>query len=253
MSFYDVTLVATYMLYLTTAQPCFKGQCKHHFKYDSLTYTNRSKLMKYLNHRLSAAMWSRVLLLWLTLGIGALVVGGIAVGLGRFVQDNIRTELTAQQISFSAEDQLSDEERQIPGIVENAGQPVTTGNQARIYSELIGLHMREAAEAAGYPGAVYATLGGVQREFRAAVATATESGDETALAEAQEGLTTVTNLRNTMLTGSNLRGNLLSAYGWDNVATGVLAAGAVILVLAVVFFVLFVYEWRRGHLPPTEA
>lgn len=209
--------------------------------------------MKYLNHRLSAAMWSRVLLLWLTLSIGALVVGGIALGLGRFVQDNIRNELSVQQISFSPEAQLSDEERAIPGLVDNAGQQVTTGNQARIYSELIALHMGESAESAGYPDAAYATLGGVQRELRAAVAAATEAGDETALAEAQEQLTTVTNLRNTMLTGSNLRGNLLSAYGWDNVGTGVTAAGAFILVLAVVFFVLFFYEWRRGHLPPTEA
>jgi hypothetical protein len=96
-------------------------------------------------------------------------------------------------------------------------------------------------------------LGGTQREFRAAVAAATEAGDDAALAEAQEGLTAVTNLRNTMLTGSNLRGNLLSAYGWDNVATGVTAAGAFILALSLVFFVLFFYEWQRGHLPPTEA
>jgi hypothetical protein len=209
--------------------------------------------MKYMNHRLSAAMWSRVLLLWLTLGIGALVVGGIALGLGRFIQDNIRNELAAQQISFTAEDQLSDEERQIPGIVENAGQPLTTGNQAQVYSELIALHMRNSAEEAGYPGAAYATLGGAQRELRAAVAAATESGDEAALEEAQADLTTVTNLRNTMLTGSNLRGNLLSAFGWDNVATGVTAAGGFILVLSLVFFVLLIYEWRRGHLPPTEG
>jgi hypothetical protein len=209
--------------------------------------------MKYLNYRLSAAMWSRVLLLWLTLSIGALVVGGIAIGLGRFIQDNIRNELAAQQISFNAADQLSDEERAIPGMVENAGQPLTTGNQARVYSELIALHMQGSAEEAGYPGAAYATLGGKQREFRAAVAAATEAGDEAALAEAQAQLTAVTNLRNTMLTGSTLRGNLLSAYGWDNVATGVTAAGAFILVLGVVFFVLFFYEWRRGHLPPTEA
>jgi hypothetical protein len=198
-------------------------------------------------------MWSRVLLLWLTLSIGALVTGGIALGLGRFIQDNIRNELTSQQIAFSAEDQLSDEERQIPGLVENAGQPVTTGNQARIYSELIALHMRESAEEAGYPGAAYATLGGPQRELRAAVSAATESGDEEALEQAQAELTTVTNLRNTILTGSNLRANLLSAFGWDNVATGVIAAGTFILVLALVFFGLFIYELRRGHLPPTEA
>jgi hypothetical protein len=209
--------------------------------------------MKYLNHRLSAAMWSRVLLLWLTLSIGALVVGGIALWLGGFIQGNIRNELTSQQISFSAADQFSEEEQQIPGIVANAGLPLTTGNQAQVYAEYIGLHLRESAESAGYPGAAYATLGGVQRELRAEVAAATEAGDETALAEAQEKLTAVTNLRNTMLTGSTLRGTLLSAYGWDNVATGVVAAGGFIVVLAVVFFVLFIYEWRRGHLPPTEA
>jgi hypothetical protein len=209
--------------------------------------------MKYLNHRLSAAMWARVLLLWLILGIGALVAGGIALGLGRFVQDNIRNELTAQQISFSPADALSDEERAIPGMVENAGQPLTTGNQARVYSELIALHTRESAEEAGYPGAAYATLGGAQRELRAAVAAAREAGDEEALAQAEADLATVTNLRNSMLTGSNLRGNLLSAYGWDNVATGVIVTGVVVLLLSLVFFVLFAYELRRGHLPPTEA
>jgi len=209
--------------------------------------------MKYLNYRLSAAMWARVLVLWLILGIAALAAGAVAFGLGRFVQDNIRNELAAQQISFSAADQMTDEEKAIPGILDNAGQPVTTGNQAQIYSQLIALHMSNIAEDAGYPGAVYSTLGGIQREFRAAVAAATESGDEEALAEAQASLTAVTNLRNTMLTGSNLRGSLLSAFGWDNFATGIIATGAFILVAAALFFVLFYYEWRRGHLPPTEA
>ena len=209
--------------------------------------------MKYLNLRLSAAMWARVLILWFVLALGALIVGGAALAMGRFVQDNIRTELAAQQITFTAEDKLSDEERQLPGIVENAGQPLTTGNQAQAYAGLIGLHLREAAEGAGYPDAAYATLGGVQRELKAAVTTATESGDQAAIDAAQTKLTDVTNLRNTMLTGSTLRGNLLSAYGWDNVATGITLGGAFILVLALVFFVLFVYEWRRGHLPPTEA
>jgi hypothetical protein len=209
--------------------------------------------MKYLSHRLSAAMWARVLLLWFALALGSLVLGVVALGLGRFIQDNIRNELQSQQISFSPAEGLSDAERAIPGIVENAGQPLLTGNQARVYSEYIGLHMRESAEEAGYPGAAYATLGGIQRQLRADVAAATEAGDEEALETAQTELTAVTNLRNTMLTGSNLRGNLLSAYGWDNVATGVTVGGAVILIMALVFFGLFFYEWRRGHLPPTEA
>jgi hypothetical protein len=223
------------------------------YDYSIIRKQQRGDIMKYLSHRLSAAMWARVLLLWLTLAIGALVVGGIALGLGQFIQGNIRSELAAQQISFPAEEALTDDERQIPGVVENAGQPLMTGNQAQVYSEYIGLHLRQSAEEAGYPGAAYATLGGVQRELRAAVAAATESGDEAAIEEAQAELAAVTNLRNTMLTGSTLRGTLLSAYGWDNVATGVTAAGGFILVLALVFFALFAYEWRKGHLPPTES
>ncbi len=209
--------------------------------------------MKYLSYRLSAAMWARVLLLWIVLTIGALVVGGVALGLGRFVQDNIRTELSSQQISFSAADQLSDEEKAVPGVLDNAGQPITTGDQAKIYSEIIALHVRTSAESAGYPDASYATLGGIQRQFRAEVAKATDAKDQAAMDDANAKLTAVTNLRNTMLTASTLRGNLLSAYGWDNVATGVIATGGFILALAVVFFLLFIFEWRRGHLPPAEA
>jgi hypothetical protein len=209
--------------------------------------------MKYLNSRLSAAMWARVLLLWFVLAVGALVVGVAAIGMGRFVQDNIRTELASQQITFSAADKLADPEKALPGIVENAGLPLETGNQAQAYAGLIGLHLKESAETAGYPDATYATLGGVQRELRAAVDAATKSGDQAAIDKANADLTAVNNLRNTMLTGNTLRGNLLSAYGWDNVATGITAAGAAVLVLAVVFFVLFFYEWRRGHLPPAEA
>lgn len=209
--------------------------------------------MKYLNHRLSAAMWSRVLLLWIVLGIGALAVGGVMLWLGGFVQSNIRDELVAQQITFSPADALTAEERAIPGMVENAGLPLTTGNQAKVYSELIGLHMSESAKSAGYPGAAYATLGDAQRELRAAVAAAQASGDEEAIAAAQAELTAVTNLRNTMMNGSNLRGNLLAAYGWDNVATGIIVASIGIMALGIVFLVLFFYEYRRGHLPPTEA
>jgi hypothetical protein len=49
-----------------------------------------------------------------------------------------------------------------------------------------------------------------------------------------------------MLTGSTLRGNLLSAYSWDNAATGIMVAGAISLVLAFL-------QLRRSHLLLTEA
>src|SRR5689334_24858496 len=101
--------------------------------------------MKYLSHQLSAAMWSRVLLLWLTLGIAALAAGGAALYMGQFVKSNIQAELSVQQISFNPVDKMADEEKAIPGMVENAGLPLTTGNQAKVYSELIALHVSEAA------------------------------------------------------------------------------------------------------------
>jgi hypothetical protein len=198
-------------------------------------------------------MWARVLLLWLVLAIGAVALGGVALWLGNFVQSNVRTELESQQISFSPAENLTDEEKALPGIVENAGLPLSTGNQAQVYAGLIGLHMQNSAEGAGYPDASYATLGTIQRQLRAEVATATDAGDQAAIDAANEQLTAVTNLRNTLLTGNTLRGTLFSAYGWDNVAMGVIAAGGFIVVLALVFFVLFIYELRRGHLPPTEA
>jgi hypothetical protein len=209
--------------------------------------------ISYLSLKLSAAMWARVLVLWLTLAIAALVVGGVAVGIGMFIRGNIQEELTSQQIKFPAAADLSEHEAAIPGMLEYAGQPLATGNQAKAYSEYIGLHMSESAEEAGYPGAAYATLGAVQRGLRTEVAAAKEANNEEALAEAQEKLDAVTALRNTMLTGNNLRGNLLSAYGWDNVGLGVIAAGSFICAIALVFFLLFLFERRRGHLPPTEV
>ena len=208
--------------------------------------------MSYLSHRLSAAMWARVLVLWLTLAIAALLVGGFAVGMGMFIRNNIYDELSSQQISFPLAEDMSEHEKAIPGMMENAGKPLATGIQAKAYSEYIYLHMTESAEEAGYPGAAYATLGTAQRELRAEVTAAREANNEEAIADAQQRLDAVTQLRNTMLTGSTLRGNLLSAFGWDSVGLGVVVAGAFICVLALFFFLLFIFERRRGHLPPTQ-
>jgi hypothetical protein len=170
-----------------------------------------------------------------------------------FIRSNIHEELTSQQINFPLADNMTEHEAAIPGLVENAGLPLATGNQAKVYSEYILLHMSESAEEAGFPGASYATLGQPQRELRAEVAAAREANNEEALADAQQRLDAVTALRNSMLTGSNLRGNLLAAYGWDNVGLGVIVAGSIICVFALVFFLLFFFELRKGHLPPTEA
>jgi hypothetical protein len=205
--------------------------------------------MEYLSRPLSPAMWVRALFLWGILAIGALLIGIAAIWGGLYIRGNVEDELSAQMIMFPAEERLTDAEREIDGLVENAGESLTTAEQARIYSDYILLHMNESAEAAGYPGATYATLGSPQRELRGEVQAARDAGDEAALEEAEAQLTEVTALRNTMLTGSNLRANLLSAYGWGNVGDGVLYVGIGIIVIAIVFAALFVLEWRKGHLP----
>lgn len=217
------------------------------------TPTGKEGFRTYLAYKLSAAMWARVLVLWLTLAIAALILGGFAIGMGVFIRSNIYDELAAQQITFPAAAAMSEHEAAIPGMLANAGLPLTTGNQAKAYSEYIYLHMSESAEAAGYPGAAYATLGTPQREIRTELAAAIEAGNEEAIADAQARLDEVTALRNSMLTGSNLRGSLLSAYGWDNVGLGVMAAGGFISLMAVIFFLLFIFERRKGHLPPAET
>jgi len=209
--------------------------------------------VSYLKNQLSAAMWGRVQLLWLALTVGALGMGIFLVWMGGFVHDNVHDELAAQQISFTAAESLSDEEKAIPGIVDNAGKSLETGDQAKVYSEYILLHMNESATAAGLPGATYATLGAEQRKLRTDLAAAKETGDQAKIDEAQKQLDSVTALRNTMLTGSNLRAILLSAYGWDNVGFGVKIAGWVVIALSVVFFLLFMFERRRGHLAPVPA
>lgn len=191
--------------------------------------------------------------MWGVLAIGALLFGIVALWMGMFIQDNIKDELEAQQISFPAEEALTDREREIDGITEYAGERLSTGDQAKVYSEYILLHMNESAEEAGHPGATYATIGGIQRELRADVQAAQDAGDEQALEEAEAELAEVTALRNTMLTGNNLRGNLLSAYGWGNVGQGVFFLGIGIIVLAILFALLFFFEWRRGHLPEAET
>jgi hypothetical protein len=208
--------------------------------------------MEYLNRPLSPAMWMRALLLWGILAIAALLIGIAAIWMGTFIRGNVEDELSAQQIVFPAEERLTDAERSIDGMVEHAGEPLKTGDQARVYSEYILLHMNESAAEAGYPGATYATLGTPQRELRAEVEAARDAGDEAALEEAEAQLNAVNGARNSMLTGNNLRGNLLSAYGWGNVGNGVLYVGIGILVVALIFAAIFVLEWRRGHLPEDQ-
>jgi hypothetical protein len=203
---------------------------------------------------LSSEVRSRIVTLWGVLLVAVLVVGSIALYLGSFIRANVRDQLEAQQIVFTAAADLTEQERaESACLAQYAGQTMTTGAQAQCYSEhYIALHMRESATKAGFPGATYATLGKEQTKARADLAAAQQAGNEAAAKAANDRLTAATTLRTTMQTGSTLRGQLLNAWGWDTFGIGVIATGAAMYALGLAFALALGYELITSRKPVAE-
>lgn len=158
---------------------------------------------------------------------GGLLVAALLAALGfalgtqyAFAVDYVKGELGSQKITFAAAGKLTDVEKSWkPGsscLVAYAGQPLETGPQAECYAKYyIAVHMDTSAKNAGFPGATYATLGGIRTELSAQVAAAKAKGDTAATADAQKKLDSATSLRTTMQTGETLRGLLLTVYGFS--------------------------------------
>lgn len=203
---------------------------------------------------------SRVLVLQLVLFLGALILGSIVLYIGVvLVRGNVHEQLKAQEIIFTSSEKLSDEEKTWkPGsdcLVANAGKQLISGEQAKCYSDYyILLHMTESADAAGYPEATYATLGTEQSSLRTQLSEAKAKNDAAATADTQQKLDAVNALRSTLQSGTSLRGQLLNAWGWDTLGVGVIVGGVVVEVLALVFLIAFLFEFRRdpvaGASPP---
>src|SRR5215218_2654086 len=83
-----------------------------------------------------------------------------------FAKDNVTTQLSEQKIVFSPAEKLTAEERALPGIVQYAGQPLTTGTQAQAQAGLIALHLEESAKKAGFPGETYASISTPMAQLR---------------------------------------------------------------------------------------
>ena len=172
------------------------------------------------------------------------VAGGLLQWGNNFAEDYVYDELSSQQIFFPPEESLLEEGRD--DLVKYAEEQVTTGKEAEAYASFINGHLEETA-----PGETYATLGAVQREARAAVAAATESGaSEDEIAALQEELDAVNQQRDTLFRGETLRGLLLSAYAWSTIGqiAGIAAiaafAGAAVML---VFVILGMVHLRRLH------
>jgi hypothetical protein len=193
---------------------------------------------------------------------GGLVVALLLAGLGfalftqaQFATDYVATELGAQKIVFAAAPTV-EETSWKPGSVclqTYAGQTLTTGAQAECYAKYyMRKHMDASATNAGFPGATYATLGGIRTDLSAQIAAAKAKNDTTAAADLQKKLDSATSLRTTMQTGETLAGMLLTTYGFSTLGEKAALAANIIFGLAVLMVVLSAGGFVHALVTPKE-
>lgn len=200
----------------------------------------------------------------ITFAGGGLLVAVILVGLGfallsqyTFAQDYVKEELSAQKIVFATADKLTPEETTWKAgsacLVTYAGQTMETGPQAECYAKyFLAKHMDTSANNAGFPGATYATLGGIRTDLSAQIAAAKTKGDTTAAADLQKKLDSATSLRSTMQTGETLRGLLLTVYGFSAIGEKAGLAANIIFGLGALMAALSIAGFVHAFVTPKE-
>jgi hypothetical protein len=143
-------------------------------------------------------------------GATLLVAGAVMIVFGRDGRHQVRRELANQEIVFPAAGDLPD------GLVGHAGERVVSGELAKAYAELIGVHVAKATA-----GRTYAQI----------------AGEWQASGRADERLA---KLRETAFMGQTLRGSLLGAYQAWQITTLTIGLGALLGAIGVVFVALAV-------------
>jgi hypothetical protein len=166
----------------------------------------------------------------LTLQIVAIVVLAVVAGIGywghNFTQDQVRSQLTEQQIVFPPAN--SPAIKALPAanaseMTQYAGQPMTTGDQAHTYAQnFIAVHLKEIGQ-----GKTYAYWSGKAL---------TEEKTNPKQFAIDNGIAL------TLFRGETLRSLLLSAWAIWFVATLALYATIAMTIGAVVVFFAFLYE-----------
>jgi hypothetical protein len=193
---------------------------------------------------------------WRIISLQAIMVvvlagaGGFAYAEGSFVTNQIKDELTAQQIFFPAADQIKTGGALDPAVFpqeirDQAGNQVTDGNQARIYAnDFINVHLQKVAG-----GLTYASVGAKVSQLQAQEAGLAKTDPQYIALQSQ--ITTLNGQRDTLFKGETLRSSLLNAYGWWTVGTyttyaalGLFLAALVVLG-AMAFEVLVAVRGRR--------
>lgn len=156
----------------------------------------------------------------LIVAVVLLALGGLLLWGNVFVNDQVHDQLAAQKIFFPPQGSDAIKGPQFADVRQYAGQQLTTGAQAQVYAnDFIAVHL---AEVAG--GKTYAEVSSAAQA---------DPNNEGLKAQAD-----------TLFRGTTLRGLLLNAYAFSEVATiaGIAAwvsfgAAAVLLLLTVLGFV----------------
>ena len=164
------------------------------------------------------------------IGILGFVAGFMFWGTA-FVHNMVTSELTAQKITFPTVgspgfDAATLGADHYGNLVQYAGQPLSTGNQAQAYADdYINVHLGKVAA-----GQTYSQVSG------ALVAEQAKANPDAKV------VATLTGERTTLFMGEMLRGTLLNAYGWWTVGQYAFYAAIGLTVAALAVFAALVFE-----------
>jgi hypothetical protein len=173
------------------------------------------------------------------------VAGGLLTWGHSFATTNVRNQLAQQQISFPPQAAFDHPKAgteitasMIPSVSQYAGQPLLTGQQAKVYAnDFIAVHLSEMPY-----GGVYSKISAAAQTNKTNVALKT--------------------LEQTSFQGTTLRGLLLEAYGFSAIGTVMLWGAIAAFILAAIMSVLVglgVWHARRAEaeeqvlVPKTKA
>lgn len=166
-------------------------------------------------------------------------LGGVLQNQATFAKDYVTDQLTAQRISFTPADKLTDEEKKADCLVANAGQKLTTGGQAECYAnKYIALHLSETNGGKTYSETSTEARGASAAATKAKTDGAPNAADLETQAKALDGKV------QTLFRGETLRGLLLTSYGFSifgeraaQAALVAFGAGLVLLLASIAGFI----------------
>ena len=149
------------------------------------------------------------------------VAGGLLTWGHSFASTNVHNQLAQQQISFPPQAGFAHPKAgteitpsMIPSVSQYAGQPLLTGQQAKVYAnDFIAVHLSEMPY-----GGVYSKISAAAQKNKTSVALAA--------------------LKQASFQGTTLRGLLLEAYGFSVIGTVMLAGAIAAFILAFIMSVL---------------